>query len=127
MVVKGTIVSVDPNSGEVAVIDDAAKTVMLTAGPDFDLKTVQKGDEVTVVLLVPVCLCSSFQATVWFQDQVDGLFRTNFSTPAALMAMRSIDTICYKCLHYRKAFEYWIVYSFNHSLIRIGFKIYVFP
>lgn len=64
MVVKGTIVSVDPNSGEVAVIDDAGKTVMLTAGPDFDLKTVQKGDEVTVVLSVPVCLCSSFQATV---------------------------------------------------------------
>jgi len=48
MVVKGTIVSVDPNSGEVAVIDDAGKTVALTAGPEFDLKTVQKGDEVTV-------------------------------------------------------------------------------
>lgn len=48
MVVKGTIVSVDPNSGEVAVIDDAGKIVTLTAGPKFDLKTVQKGDEVTV-------------------------------------------------------------------------------
>ena len=111
MVVKGTIVSVDPNSGEVAVIDDAGKTVMLTAGPDFDLKTVQKGDEVTVVLSVPVCLCSSFQATVWFQDRVDGLFRTNFSTPAALMAMRSTDTVCYKFLHYRKVFEFLMVYT----------------
>jgi Cu/Ag efflux protein CusF len=48
MVVKGTIVSVDPNSGKVAVIDDAGKTVMLTAGPDYDLKSVQKGNEVTV-------------------------------------------------------------------------------
>lgn len=48
MVVKGTIVSVDPNSGKVAVIDDAGKTVMLTAGPEDDLKAVQKGDEVTV-------------------------------------------------------------------------------
>ena len=48
MVVKGTIVSVDPNSGKVAVIDDAGKTVMLNAGPENDLKTLQKGDEVTV-------------------------------------------------------------------------------
>jgi Cu/Ag efflux protein CusF len=48
MVVKGTIVSVDPNSGKVAVIDDAGKTVMLNASPDYDLKTVQKGDEVTI-------------------------------------------------------------------------------
>jgi Cu/Ag efflux protein CusF len=48
MVVKGTIVSVDPDSGKMAVIDDAGKTVMLTAGPDDDLKTVQKGDEVTI-------------------------------------------------------------------------------
>lgn len=48
MVVKGTIVSVDPDSGKMAVIDDAGKTVMLTTGPDDDLKTMQKGDEVTV-------------------------------------------------------------------------------
>jgi len=48
MVVKGTIVSVDPNSGQVAVIDDAGKTVMLTAGPDEDIKTLQKGDEVSI-------------------------------------------------------------------------------
>jgi len=48
MVVKGTIVSVDPNSGKVAVIDDAGKTVMLTAGPAYDLKSVQKGDVVSV-------------------------------------------------------------------------------
>ncbi len=48
MVVQGTIVSVDPNSGKVAVVDDAGKTVMLTAGPDEDLKSLQKGDEVTV-------------------------------------------------------------------------------
>jgi len=48
MVVSGTIVSVDPNSGKVAVITEAGKTVMLTAGPDNDLKAIQKGDEVTV-------------------------------------------------------------------------------
>jgi len=48
MVVKGQIVSVDPNSGQVTVIDDAGKTVMLTASPDQDLKTLQKGDEVTI-------------------------------------------------------------------------------
>lgn len=48
MVVKGTIVSVDPNSGKVAVIDDAGKTVMLNAGPDDDIKALQKGDVVTV-------------------------------------------------------------------------------
>lgn len=48
MVVSGTVVSVDPNSGKVAVIDEAGKTVMLTAGPDSDLKAIQKGDEVTI-------------------------------------------------------------------------------
>ena len=48
LVVKGQVVSVDPNSGQVAVIDDAGKTVMLTASPDQDLKTLQKGDEVTI-------------------------------------------------------------------------------
>ncbi len=48
MVVKGTVISVDPNSGKVAVIDDAGKTVMLNAGPNNDLKTLQKGDKVTV-------------------------------------------------------------------------------
>jgi hypothetical protein len=48
MVVKGQIVSVDPDSGEVAVIDDVGKTVMLTASPEQDLKTLQKGDEVTI-------------------------------------------------------------------------------
>ena len=48
MVVKGTIVSVDPNSGKLAVIDDAGQTVMLTAGPDKDIKTLQKGDEVSI-------------------------------------------------------------------------------
>ena len=48
MAVKGTIVSVDPNSGEVAVIDDAGKTFMLQAGSENDLKTIQKGDAVTI-------------------------------------------------------------------------------
>jgi len=48
MAVSGTIVSVDPNTGKVAVITEAGETVMLTAGPDSDLKTIQKGDEVTV-------------------------------------------------------------------------------
>lgn len=48
MVVKGTIVSVDPNSGEVSVLDDTGKTVVLKASPDNDLKTLQKGDEVKI-------------------------------------------------------------------------------
>ena len=48
MAVSGTVVSVDPNSGKLAVIDEAGKTVMLTAGPDNDLKAIQKGDEVTI-------------------------------------------------------------------------------
>jgi Cu/Ag efflux protein CusF len=48
MVVSGTVVSVDPNSGKVAVLNETGKTVMLTAGPDNDLKALQKGDEVTV-------------------------------------------------------------------------------
>ena len=48
MVVKGSIVSVDPNSGKVAVIDDAGKTVELQAGSTDDLKMLQKGDEVMI-------------------------------------------------------------------------------
>ena len=48
MVVSGTVVSVDPNSGKLAVIDEVGKTVMLTVGPDNDLKVIQKGDEVTI-------------------------------------------------------------------------------
>ncbi len=48
MVVKGTILSVDPNSGKLAVLDDAGKTVVLNASPDHDLKTLQKGDTVKV-------------------------------------------------------------------------------
>ena len=48
MAVKGTIVSVDPNSGEVAIVDDAGKTFMLQAGSENDLKTIQKGDAVTI-------------------------------------------------------------------------------
>ena len=48
MVVQGTILSVDPNSGKLAVLDDAGKTVVLDASPDSDLKTLQKGDTVKV-------------------------------------------------------------------------------
>ena len=48
MVVKGTIISVDPNSGKVSVLDEAGKTVVLSANPDDDLKTLQKGDEVKI-------------------------------------------------------------------------------
>lgn len=48
MAVQGTIISVDPNSGQMAVLDDAGKTVVLSAGPDFDLKALQKGDTVKV-------------------------------------------------------------------------------
>jgi hypothetical protein len=39
---------VDPNSGKLAVLDDAGKTVVLNASPDHDLKTLQKGDTVKV-------------------------------------------------------------------------------
>jgi hypothetical protein len=46
--VKGTIVSVDPNSGEVSVLDDAGKTFVLKANPDNDIKELQKGDEVKI-------------------------------------------------------------------------------
>ncbi len=48
MVVKGAVISVDPNSGRVAVVDDAGKTVMLKAGPENDLKSLHKGYKVTV-------------------------------------------------------------------------------
>jgi len=48
MVVKGSIVSVDPNSGKVAVIDDAGKEFMLQAGSTDDLKMLQKGDDVMI-------------------------------------------------------------------------------
>lgn len=48
MVVKGSIISVDPNSGKVAFIDDAGKTVELQAGSTDDIKTLQKGDEVMI-------------------------------------------------------------------------------
>ena len=48
MVVQGKIISVDPNSGQMAVVDDAGKTVVLNAGADFDLKALQKGDTVKV-------------------------------------------------------------------------------
>ena len=48
MVVSGTVVSVDPNSGKVAVINESGQTIALTASPDYDLKAIQKGDKVTV-------------------------------------------------------------------------------
>ena len=48
MAVQGKIISLDPNSGQMAVLDDAGKTVLLSAGPDFDFKTFQKGDTVKV-------------------------------------------------------------------------------
>ena len=48
LVVSGTVVSVDPNSGKVAVINESGQTVTLTASPDDDLKAIQKGDKVTV-------------------------------------------------------------------------------
>ena len=57
MVVKGSIVSVDPNSGKVAVIDDAGKTVMLKAGPENDLKTIQKRLNMTKKALFNPFIC----------------------------------------------------------------------
>lgn len=47
-VVQGSIISVDPNSGKVAVLTEAGKTIMLDAGPENDIKTLQKGDKVTI-------------------------------------------------------------------------------
>ena len=48
MVVKGSVISVDPNSGKVAVIDDAGKTVELQSSSADDIKTLQKGDDVMI-------------------------------------------------------------------------------
>lgn len=48
MAVKGSIVAIDPDSGMVQVVDENGKTVTLNAGPETDLKTFQKGDEVMI-------------------------------------------------------------------------------
>jgi hypothetical protein len=48
-VVKGTVVSIDPDSGMLEVQSEDGKTVMLKASPQIDdLKTLQKGDQVTI-------------------------------------------------------------------------------
>jgi hypothetical protein len=48
-IVKGTIVSIDPVSGMLEVQNEEGKTVMLNATPQIDdLKTLQKGDQVTI-------------------------------------------------------------------------------
>ncbi len=50
-VVKGTIVSIDPDTGMLEVKNQEGKTVMLNAGPQIDdLKTLQKGDQVMIQL-----------------------------------------------------------------------------
>jgi hypothetical protein len=48
-IVKGTIVSIDPDTGMLEVKNNEGKTVMLDAGPqNDDLKTLQKGDQVMI-------------------------------------------------------------------------------
>ncbi len=48
-VVKGTIVSIDPDTGMLEVKNQEGKTVMLDAGRQIDdLKTLQKGDPVMI-------------------------------------------------------------------------------
>ena len=48
-IVKGTIVSIDPNSGMLEVKNQEGKTFMLNADPQTDdLKTLQKGDQVMI-------------------------------------------------------------------------------
>jgi hypothetical protein len=48
MTVKGSIVAIDSDIGMVQVVDDKGKTLTLNAGPETDLKTFQKGDEVMI-------------------------------------------------------------------------------
>ena len=47
--IKGEVISVDPNTGMLEVINQDGKTVMLNAGEQIeDLKTLQKGDQVMI-------------------------------------------------------------------------------
>ncbi len=47
--IKGEVVSVDPNTGMIEVMNPDGKTIMLNAGPQIeDLKTLQKGDQVMI-------------------------------------------------------------------------------
>jgi hypothetical protein len=48
MTVKGSIVAIDPDIGMIQVVDEKGKTLTLNAGPETDLKTFQKGDEVMI-------------------------------------------------------------------------------
>jgi hypothetical protein len=48
-VIKGEVVSVDPDTGMLEVKNQEGKTFMLNAGPQTDdLKTLQKGDQVMI-------------------------------------------------------------------------------
>ena len=47
--VKGEVVSVDPDTGMLEIVNPEGKTIMLKAGPQIDnLKTLQKGDQVMI-------------------------------------------------------------------------------
>ena len=47
--IKGEVVSVDPNTGMLEVMNPEGKTIMLNAGPQIEeLKTLQKGDQVMI-------------------------------------------------------------------------------
>ncbi len=46
--VKGTIVSINADIGEVGVQDQTGKMHTLAAGPEIDLKAFQKGDRVII-------------------------------------------------------------------------------
>ncbi len=48
MIVKGTIISVNVDIGKVGLQDEHGNIMTLTAGPEIDLKTLSKGDRVSV-------------------------------------------------------------------------------
>ena len=48
MVLKGTIISINADTGKVGVQDESGNIMTLTAGSDTDLKTLSGGDRVSV-------------------------------------------------------------------------------
>ncbi len=48
MIVKGTIISVNADIGKIGLQDEHGNIMTLTAGSEIDLKTLSKGDRVSV-------------------------------------------------------------------------------
>ena len=48
MTLKGTVISINADTGKVGVQDASGNMMTLTAGSDTDLKTLSKGDRVSV-------------------------------------------------------------------------------